>query len=314
MGRSVVMVDIDPQCNLTGMALEVTGDDLFPDTYQGYEKTNIYSTLRPVLKSTGEKISAPECVRVAGNTYLRILPGSVKLAEVETQLATAMSVGSTLPAIQNIPGSFSHIYDRISEKYDADYILLDMSPSLGAINQINLLNADYFIMPTMPDVFSVMAVTSLSDVIPDWMKWAQRVGQWGLFQDDDILYEFSPKRPKFLGTVVQNYNIRKGLPSKAFQQYFDQLDQAITEKLMPALDDVGLLLSEDKYEGGHALAKIQSFNSLIATSQEKRKPVFTLSNRELITYGAANATQHEKVEHFDEIFRNFAESVEARMR
>ncbi|MDL9938430.1 AAA family ATPase [Gordonia sp. ABSL1-1] len=312
LGKRVVLVDADPQCNLTGLSLEIADGGVLPDSYQQFEKVNLHNSLLPVMKSMGKKIESPDCNPIAGNDNLRLLPGSVKMAEVETQLATAMNMGSMMPAMQNVPGSFSELYRLAAERYSADYVLVDMSPSLGAINQINFLNADYFIVPMMPDVFSVMAVDSLSQAIPRWIDWTKRVRQLGMFDDEDILYTFKPKDPKFLGTVVQKYRLRNGMPSKSFEVYFNHLDEAVHNVFIPALEKVGLSMDPDLYWNhteSYKLAQIPDFNSLIATSQEKHKPVFELQHDDLFTGGAAAVGQLDKVRDFDRIFTDFAQRI-----
>ncbi len=268
--KKVVMVDTDPQCNLTGMTLEVNEGDLLPEDYRSYAEANIYESLRPAIKSTGERIQAPTCKEVAGRSDLLLMAGSVRLSEVETQLATAMNMGSMLPAMQNVPGSFAEMYKLIGKKYKCDYILLDMSPSLGSLNQVNFLNSDYFVVPMVPDVFSVMALRSLSEIIPDWIRWSNRVQQMNLFSDPDLVYKFTPTIPKFLGTVIQRYNLRKGMPSKSFQQYIEQLESVAKEEFVPALAKSGLLVEDHNYstvngmDRKYTIAQIPDFNSLIA--------------------------------------------------
>ncbi|WP_162287322.1 ParA family protein [Corynebacterium urinipleomorphum] len=311
LGKKVILVDADPQCNLSGLTLESESEDLISETYQSFESVNLYSSLLPAMKSTGTKIEAPDLPSVAGNDDLLLLPGNVKLAEVETQLATAMSVGGMLPAMQNVPGSFKTLYGLLADKYDTDYILIDMSPSLGALNQVNFLNADYFIVPVIPDIFSVMAIKSLSTAIPSWLDWARKVNQLGMFNDPDLLYKFEPTNPKFLGTVIQRYRLRNGMPSRSFEQYFHYLDEAVDSIFIPEMRKNKLIPDRiaDKPSASMRLAEIPDFNSLIASSQAARKPVYTLSDNELKIGGAALHTQKQKIEQFRSIFTDFAHNV-----
>lgn len=310
MGKSVVMVDLDPQCNLSGLALEISNERNFEDVARDMKGRNVYDSLRPAMKSLGEKITSPECLEVSGNSKLRILLGNVKMAEVETQLATAMNMGSILPAIQNVPGSFDELYKQIGERYDADFLLLDMSPSLGALNQVNLFNSDFFIVPMMPDIFSVMAISSLARVLPDWKKWAEKVKMLNLFDDEDLVYKFNPRIPKFLGTVIQRYNLRRGMPTSSFSKYIQELEEAISSTLVPGLAGAGML--EDSIENEASatnLAMIPDFNSLIAAAQTNRKPVFKLEENDLSTGGAAAEGQLENIRKFDQIFEQMASAI-----
>lgn len=311
-GHKVILVDADPQCNLTGLAMGVNGAEMGAGDYRSYAEVNLYDSLLPAMKSMGRKVEAPELRQVADNEGLFLLPGNVRLAEVETQLATALGMGSMLPAMQNVPGSFGELYKLILKKYDADFLLIDMSPSLGAINQINLLNSDYFIVPMIPDIFSVMALESLTSAIPGWVQWAKRVDQLKMFSDEDMLYKFEPKRPKFLGSIIQRYRPRNGMPTRTFQEYFDLLDRSVVDRFIPEMEKDGMVLTERAmklHKENYRLAEIPDFNSLIAASQSKNKPVFELEEGDLTTQGAAAEGQMEKVADFDSIFEDFASLV-----
>lgn len=106
-------------------------------------------------------------------------------------------------------------------------MLIDLSPGLGSINQNLVATADYFIVPASPDVFSVMAIDSLSRVVPRWMSWARSAAQLDALRSAD--YPFPEPDLKFLGTIVQRYRLRAGEPTEAFQKYFKQLDQSIDQ-------------------------------------------------------------------------------------
>ncbi|QOQ39414.1 ParA family protein [Trueperella pecoris] len=312
LGYTVVLVDADPQCNLSGLALDVEDNGTHNQAYQNYAQSNLYDSLLPALKSTGSKLRAPELQRVASNPKLLLLPGSIKLAEVETQLATALNMGSMLPAMQNVPGSFGALYELIFEKYDADFILIDMSPSLGALNQVNFLNSDYFIVPMFPDIFSVMALESLSEAIPGWVNWSQKIQALQMFSDSDLVYKFEPRTPKYLGSVIQRYRPRNGVPTQMFEQYFNMLLDTTENTFIPRMRECGLTLDpaiQAEYVSDYRLAEIPDFNSLIASSQQAHKPVFELKESDLTTSGAAASSQLNNIHNFDRIFTDFANTV-----
>ncbi|RAV34494.1 ParA family protein [Corynebacterium heidelbergense] len=308
-GKRVLLVDLDPQCNLTGSILDPEDEALLAEDYQGFAASNIHDALRPAMKGIGKKITAPDCVEVTQRENLKLLPGNVKMAEVETQLATAMNMGNVMPAMQNVPGSFGELYNLLGEHNDLDFILLDMSPSLGSINQVNLLLADYFIVPMMPDIFSVMATESLARILPQWASWSKKVEILELFKDDDIVYEFSPSIPKFLGTIVQKYNVKNGRATRGFQIYMDNLQTAVDETLVPALQDSGFMLKEDiynRYNLKYTLAEIKDFNSLIAAAQNVGRPVFSLTEEDLYTQGSVAEAQIQNIKAFDSVFTELA--------
>ena len=53
-----------------------------------------------------------------------------------------------------------------------DIFIIDTSPSLGLLNQMILLGADYFVVPMMPDAFSVQGIENLGVVYEKWkIQW-----------------------------------------------------------------------------------------------------------------------------------------------
>ncbi len=105
-----------------------------------------------------------------GNLFL--LPGHIELAEYETTLGIAQELSGSLLALRNLPGSIRFLLEATAAKYKADYVLVDMSPSLCPVNQNLLTTSDYFMVPLHPDYFSAMALSSLAKVLPRWKAWA----------------------------------------------------------------------------------------------------------------------------------------------
>lgn len=313
-GHNVLLVDADPQCNLTGMVLDLSGEGALEKYYAQHPDGNLREALEPAFRSRPRPLSPVECVPVEGMDGLYLIPGHVGLAEDEVSLGVAQQLSESIQALKNLPGSFRYLFDITAEKYEADFVIVDLSPGLGAINQNLVATADYFIVPTSPDVFSVMALESLAEVLPKWAKWARSASQLEALSDAD--YPFPELKLKFLGTIVQRYRLRNGAPTKAFNQYFDQLDEAIEGILKPALARADLLLDQEKYDnasldGSHRIASIPDFNTLIANSQQCRKPVFSLTQEDVDRAGKVWATQEKAIESFRQIFENLAKKVES---
>lgn len=312
-GKKVIMVDADPQCNLTGMVLELSAEDALEEFYLTNPGVNLKDALDPAFKSRPVPLSPVECIQVEGRDGLFLIPGHVALAEDETSLGVAQQLSESLQGLRNLPGSFSHLFKITADKYDADYVIIDLSPGLGAINQNLVATSDFCLVPCSPDVFSVMAIDSLSRILPRWESWAERASKLDVLATAD--YPFPAPDLKFLGVIVQRFKIHSGKPTKAFQKYFDKLNIAIASSLIPALDRAGILLSADKYQtagvGSHyRLAEIQDFNTLIAHSQQKRKPVFALTQEDIERGGKIWATQQANIEKFKETFEQLAERIE----
>jgi MinD-like ATPase involved in chromosome partitioning or flagellar assembly len=291
-------VDADPQCNLTGMVLDLSEPDALDKFYENEPDRNLRDALEPAFSSRPKPLIPVHCVPVPGASGLYLIPGHVGLAEDEVSLGIAQQLSESVQALKNLPGSFNHLFQLTAAKYGADYVLIDLSPGLGSINQNLVATSDFFMVPASPDVFSVMAIDSLARVVPRWMSWARSASQLDALATAD--YPFPKARLKFLGLVVQRYRLKGGEPTEAFRNYFDELDLAINETLIPAFHEAGLLLAEIQYkdaglEGALRLASIPDFNTLIANSQQSRKPIFALTQDDVKRRGFVWATQRASI-------------------
>src|ERR1700722_20308135 len=123
---------------------------------------NIRDGFSPAFESKPIQLKPVLCENLPLQPNLYMLPGHIGLAEYEVTLGIAQELSGSLVTLQNLPGSFSFLLDETAKKYNADYLLIDMSPSLGPVNQNLLMTSDYFLVPMAPDYFSVMATDSLA--------------------------------------------------------------------------------------------------------------------------------------------------------
>ena len=140
-----------------------------------------------------------------------------------------------------------------------------MNPSLSSINQNLLMTSDFFLVPTSPDFFSVMAIESLSTVLPRWHAWSERAKQNSILKS--AAYPYPASTPKFLGTVIQKFRPRKGAPTVGFQKWIDQINARVSGRLVPTLEPIGMLLPISAYQKvselfpSYCLAQIADFNT-----------------------------------------------------
>lgn len=312
-GHKVVLVDADPQCNLTGMVLDLAGESALERFYQDNPGRNIRAALEPAFQSRPRPVEPVECVAVDGVDGLYLLPGHIGLAEDETSLGIAQQLSETIQALKNIPGSFRYLFDETAKYYEAEYVIVDLSPGLGSVNQNLVATADYVLIPASTDVFSVMAMDSLARVLPKWKRWATNAAQLDALKTAD--YPFPEPNLKFLGIIVQRYRLRSGEATKGFQEFFESIDTAVETTLVPAIRSANLMLAESAYqsaglESNYRLANISDFNSLIANAQKARKPVFALRQADLGQGGAVWENNEATIDNFRATFSDMARRVE----
>lgn len=312
-GKKVLLVDCDPQCNLTGMVVGYRSEADFDTIYKSGGVKNIRDGLAPAFESRPALISPADCLPIKGQENMFLLPGHIGLAEYEVTLGIAQELSGSLVTLQNLPGSLRYLFDVTAKKYKADYVIIDMSPSLGAINQNLLMTSDYFLVPMAPDYFSVMATDSLASVLPKWKSWAE--GAQSIPVLKNATYPFPAAQCKFLGTVVQKYRLREGnTASSAFQKWIDEIEVGVREKLLPALMKSNMLLPEDCYASvgagnGRPILQMSDFNGLIALSQKYKVPVFDLSDTQLEQEGIVLTRTKRSMTKFKNLFEEGAEKI-----
>ncbi|MFB2893752.1 ParA family protein [Aerosakkonemataceae cyanobacterium BLCC-F50] len=308
LGYRTLIVDADPQCNLTGLVLDYNAVEDFERFYSENAGCNLYSAVEPVLDGQQRPLEPASPIGTQ-NPNLFLLAGNIKLSESETQISVALGTGKTIPALRNIPGCFGSLLRETANKHDLQYVIIDMSPSVGALNQCLLMTSDYFVVPTFPDFFCQQAVKSLAAVLPRWNSSIQE------FRNSSLLYPIPTKSPLFLGIISQKYRPRSGAPATSFQRWIDRIKTTVDTHLVPALTHEGMTIHRETFQRSisadtpYNLANIADFNSLIAQSQKHNVPIFALSDKQIEQQGVILETMRENRDNFLKIFTELANSI-----
>lgn len=312
MGAKVLLADFDPQCNLTGMVMGFDGVDDLEATYKENPPNNVRDALAPAFEAKPKQIEGADCTPVKGNPNLFLLAGHIGLSEYETTLGVAQELSGSLLPLRNLPGSLRFMLDETAAKVEAEYVLVDMSPSLGPVNQNLFSTSDYFLVPLHPDYFSSMALSSLARTLPRWKAWALAAHRLDVLANAD--YPFPEPKGQFIGSIVQKYRPRLGKASKAFQHWIDQLEEGMAKKLVPALEAAGMLdaagfEAKSGLKPSTAIMEVADFNSLIALSQDFQVPVYALTEAHTGHEGAVWQQTKESMAVFEAAFQTCAERV-----
>ena len=130
-GKKVLLVDVDPQCNLTETLLQ-----------EPSEKT-VYTSML-----SGE---AMQPLKIKEGLYL--IPSDKNLNAADMQLATREGAQVLLRGIME------------SYRKDFDYILIDTPPSRAIVTVNALSAADEVIIPTLAEILSVRGVKDIQELM-----------------------------------------------------------------------------------------------------------------------------------------------------
>lgn len=257
-GKRVLLIDSDPQANLTSYLIEDTVVDDLLDNSDGPEGRTIWSALKPIVEGTGP---AKDILPVETNR-LFLLPGDIRLAEFETSL-----VGFWAECFQRKTRGFrginalSQLVTQLSESVEADVIFFDSGPNIGALNRVILLDSDFFIIPAAADLFSVRAIKTLGNAVSEWVR------------DWETLLELAPKdaqmmpgKPRLLGYVPQRFRVYGGEPAAAYARAFPKIERAVKEDVFTLLERLDPQLTSAAV-APLLLAEVQDFGSLAAEGQ-----------------------------------------------
>ena len=278
-GKRVILADTDPQCNLTELVLGYKGPTEFERFYETEKERNLGFGLAPAFEASPSLIKPVDCIPLEGQERLFLLPGHILLSDYEVALRMAQEFSGYIQTFRNLPGSISYLFEKTANKFNADYILIDMNPGLSSFNQNLLMTSHFFLVPAIPDYFSVMAMESLLKILLNWRAWAKKAQSLQTLKN--AAYPFPNVTPKFLGTIIQNYHICSEIPSPRFQKWINEISKIVSDKLVPELEKLNMMLPKQTYKEqdigyGYCMATIPDFNTFIANSQKFQTPVLKL--------------------------------------
>ncbi len=308
-GHRVLLVDADPQCNLTGLLMQ---DDFEKYYYENNTKTqNLMDGVSSAFQGRPEPIHSIKCFNIKRNKNLFLLPGHPNLTELEPQLSFAQTTQNAFTIMQNLPGAFNALINNTCEKYSIDYILIDLNPSLSAINQNLFSISDLFIIPTNPDPFSLMAIRTLTEVLPRWNKSGEQMKE--TFQNSS--YPFPSKNPMLGGCIVQRFNIRNGKAALPFRNNMDEIMVLVEKQLYPKFLSLNMAFDNKVYTDSNisknlCIVEIPDFQSLLPQSHKFGVPVYSLKNSEIERTGTVYDQMITKRKEFNSLFDDFANRIE----
>lgn len=270
-GKRVLVVDCDPQCNMSALFLGDSFDDYY--TSEATRSMNIKDALRVAFESRPEPIKAINCFPSPQNPNLFLLPGHMDLSEYEPALSLAMNNNNVMTALQNLPGALSQLVDLCVKQHEIDLVFIDVNPGLSSLNQVAFTMADRFIVPTNPDPFSLMALKTLLKVLPRWKQWAKVTGP--VLQDAS--YPLPIAEMKFVGEITQRFNRRNNKPSLSYQVVIDEIKAFVNGDFATILGRNEMLWHRDDYH----LAEIPDFGAMLQKANVLHIPVFSLDDNDL---------------------------------
>lgn len=299
--KRVVVLDLDPQANMTAAFLDEDRiEELWSSKTQG---STIFQCVKP-LTGVGD-IATPVLQLIASDLYL--VPGDVNLSGYEDALSNEWpnSMGdNNLYRPMRILSSFWQVMQMAAETIQADIILVDIGPNLGAINRSVLLATDYVVIPLGADLFSLQGLKNLGPTLKSWKSlWQKRLDNWQESSERPAYPDFQLPQGRMqpIGYLCQQHSVRLDRPVLAYDKWVNRIPNTYRESVLgEPVDSTSQRQEDDPY----CLATIKHYRSLIPMAQEHRKPIFKLTSADGAIGSHANAVQDAKKD-----FKQLAEKI-----
>ena len=330
-GHRVLLVDFDPQCNLS---IAMLGEKYFVNTLarqnQPYGQT-IRSFLQRFLQNTGgeevflhrAEATHQNVALVAGDFWLNIYADSLN---VGADLLTGTGLSRYVALKQIVTAA------EMKDENSFDFVLVDLPPSFGALVRAAFYSSDYYIVPCTSDNFSVYCVGLIGQMVPSFVR------DWGIgldrFQLSNPNYtEFDDLgHPVFAGWVFNGFDtsrtrrsaqaIASGAPLgertmvRADATMHERVSQAISSDLVEILnrDITGYVPVAQSLDGNWRIGDIEDANVLIQNSLWLNVPLGRLGDYQQVTSLQERSqwapNQREQIALIGERFERLAENVE----
>ncbi|WP_081077634.1 ParA family protein [Burkholderia stagnalis] len=301
LGKTILLVDADPQCNLTSFYIpEDQLEKLLGDSDDEDSANTIWSAIKPVVVGRGGIKQIPHW-RV-GKSRIFLLPGDVLLSDYEEALPAAWTDSFARKTRgYDVMSALSQLVNVVAKEVKADIVMYDVGPNVGALNRAILLDCDYFVTPVAADLFSLRALTTVGRSVAKWSTdWAIIRG---MAANDDI-EQLPVGLPHYLGYVTSAYKVGRGAKaSDAHTGWEKDIGPRVRYRVIDTLRKANVALATP---GASKLGGIRHYHSLAPEAQKHGVAIGKLR-------GLINSGQNEHVDEAKEEFSALAQELVKRM-
>lgn len=264
--KHVLLIDSDPQCNLTSYLFADDDVRKLLDHSEGPNGRTIWSAVKPVADELGDVEPVRPMPTVIENVSL--IPGDIRMSEFEESLGDSWTA-----CFKRKLGGFrattaiSSLVEAVANAEDYDFVFYDTGPNIGSLNRVLLLDSDFFIVPVACDLFSTWALSTLGQTLKRWIL------DWGTIQalaPDDVY--LLPGAPRFMGYIPQRFktygqamaSVPAGFLRRVERRMYSDVI-AVLRKVDPSL--AGGAVSEAR------LGQVKDFATTVQLAQEQGVPI-----------------------------------------
>jgi cellulose biosynthesis protein BcsQ len=296
MGHKVLLVDLDPQCNLTIQCLEEEdihdiweAEDTYIDDFKAARSKasqenfdillGISRTVHFLLKPTEDGVSdienLPPPKRL--NKNLALIPGRLSMHLYEDKLARRWSdLYQGDPLAIRTATRIRELAQDYATRFGYELVIVDTSPSLGTLNKVVISTADGFLIPCAPDLFSVYGIRNIGKALGLWKREFDTIYQ---LLSEAKRSAFPRKFVRLLGYTIYNARRYTGQSNRwnlaaGHLNYARQLPQVIRRFVPTDVRDAFPERVMAEPIGGDAV--MHSHSTAVAMAQKYHLPIWKL--------------------------------------
>ncbi|MCI0513755.1 AAA family ATPase [candidate division KSB1 bacterium] len=262
MDSRVLVVDLDPQCNLSSMFL--TDERL--ENVIGDNRSTILSAITPVVKGMGDfqKVHIEHI-----HDKISLIIGNLELSAFEDKLSDNWTKCLNRDEYAfRVVSVFYRIIKDAAERTKSQYVLIDVGPNLGAINRSTLIATDYVVIPVASDLFSLQGIKNLGSSFSNWRaEWKDRYDR---NPAPDLLLPEGKMQP--VGYVVMQHGVKESRPVLSYLKWANRIPETYQKYILKNLEKQIPGVEKDE----NCLGLIKHYRSLMPMAMEVRKPIFLL--------------------------------------
>lgn len=254
-GKRVLVIDLDPQTNLTFSLLRPS------DWEQLAENRTIKALFDSLIE--GEECDLDDLIvtpsraaaKLSGKGKLHLISSHLGLINVDLELATLLGGASLKQSKQNFIKVHKSLAISLSnmDENQYDVVLVDCPPNFNIVTKTAIVACDYILVPTKPDYLSTMGIDYLirntQDLVEDYNDYASEKSGG----------EVEPISPAMIGVLFNMIEERNQKPISAQHAYIQQVK---------------------RHSGLHVFdSYVKHNNSLFASAPEDGVPVTLVGHR-----------------------------------
>lgn len=265
-GKKVLLVDADPQCNLTSFYMDEAilekrlSDSDSDDTGSG---GTIWTALKPVVDGRGG-IGDTTISRVP-ETAIWYVVGDVLLSEYEEVLPEAWTDSfARRTRGYDVTTALSQVVDKKADEIGADVVFYDVGPNVGALNRVVLLDCDFFITPVAADLFSLRALSTVGRSMAKW------INDWATIRDlasPSDRARLLKGHPAYLGYISSAFKVNAGRnAANPHAEWENKIAPRVKNRIVKDLEAISPELVPTA--GANKIGGVKNFHSLAPEAQK----------------------------------------------